>query len=452
MKERAEPRSNYFQNGNSSNGGSSSSRGKLKNEFAKRRIETLMKIKRFIFFMLTMGFGSVVATTTLSEIEVSNQRLVRQIDAYMQNYSDFSGAVLIAKAGEVVFSRGYGYANDDLGVLNTPQTKFRIASLAKSFTSMAIMQLQEQGLLSVRDPLSRFIPDYPDGNKITIHHLLTHSSGVQNYYKHFSDVCHCRSVDELVIALKAWPLDFEPGSQFRYSNSGYVLLAHIIETVSGKKYGNFLRENIFDPLKMNDSGQDDSESVLKDHAIGYVKINYALQKVPSILGPITLVGNGDLYSSVQDLYKWDQALEAEKIVSKRSLEAIFTPHVVMEGSPTRGHGYGWFVDEYLGKRVIEYSGGLRGFSSKYIKFIDDQITIILLTNVETEDPEQFSKIYGGLAEICIVSSKGSLLLGRNDPYLGEISIDGAIRMMILAFPNTPQTKFRIASLTNHSPQ
>jgi len=366
-----------------------------------------MGSKQFVLFVLMMSFGAVDAVAAPPEIEVSNQRLAEQIDVYMQDYSDFSGAVLIAKASEVVFSKGYGYANEDLGVLNTPQTEFRIASLTKPFTAMAIMQLQERSFLSVQDPLSKYIPDFPDGNKITIHHLLTHSSGVQNYYQHFSDVCHCTSINELVTAFKHWPLDFEPGCQFRYSNSGYVLLAYIIETVSGKKYGNFLQENIFDPLKLNDSGQDSSESVLKDHAIGYVKINHALQKVPPIHAPITLVGNGDLYSSVQDLYKWDQALAAGGIVSKKSLEEIFIPHVLMEGSLIRGHGYGWFVDERLGKRVIEYSGALRGFLSKYIKFIDDQITIILLTNVEIGDPEQFAKIYEGLTEICSSST------GRN---------------------------------------
>jgi CubicO group peptidase (beta-lactamase class C family) len=364
---------------------------------SSKREKPKMKIRLF-FVLLMMGIGRMDAY-----IEASNQGLAQKIDAYLQEFGDFTGAVLVAKRGEIVLSKGYGHANDDLGVPNTPQTKFRIASLTKPFTAMAIMQLQEQNLLSVQDPLSKYIPDYPNGDQITIHHLLMHSSGVQNYHQHFADIRDSASVDELVRVFKHWPLDFEPGSQFRYSNSGYVLLAHIIETVSGKKYGNFLKENIFDPLGMNNSGQDISESVLNDHAIGYAKINHELQKVPSIHSPITLIGNGDLYSSVEDLFRWDLALEAERIVGKKSLEAIFNPHVLMEGSSTRGHGYGWFVDECPGKRIIEYSGALRGFLSKYVKFIDDQVTIIMLTNVEVEDRDQFFKIYDGLAAICYSS-------------------------------------------------
>ena len=156
------------------------------------------------------------------------------------------------------------------------------------------------------------------------------------------------------------------------------------------KYDHFLQDNIFKPFEMHNSGHN-------PESIGYVEINGERQSVPPISNPTILIGNGDLCSSVEDLYRWDQALHTGKIVSKKSLEAIFFPHVFMVGSTTRSHGYGWFKDEQLNKKVIEYSGALRGFLSKYIRFIDDQVTIILLTNLENQD--QFSQMWNDFAAI-----------------------------------------------------
>lgn len=158
---------------------------------------------------------------------ISEQFLPQKIAAYMERYSDFSGAVLVGKKGEIIFSKGYGLANDELKVLNSPQTRFRIASLTKLFIAVAMMQLQERGLLNVQDTLSKYVPDYPNGDRITIHHLLTHTSGIPNYYKHFADVRFSANVKEMVAAFKKWSIEFEPGARFCYSNSGYAILAYI---------------------------------------------------------------------------------------------------------------------------------------------------------------------------------------------------------------------------------
>ncbi len=340
-----------------------------------------------LLVIATVGFGG----TFRKSAHLSPDRLLAQkIDTYIQSYGDFNGAVLVTRNGKIIICQGYGYANYELEIPNAPQTKFRIASLTKSFTAVAAMHLQERNLLRVQDSLAKYIPNYPDGEKITIHHLLTHTSGIPNYYSHFSDVAHCINLEEMISAIKKWPLEFQAGSRYRYSNTGYLLLAYIIEKASGESYENFLYENIFKPLGMNSTGHVNSKVAIKNHALGYAKESDKIATAPPINAPITLLGNGDLYSCLEDMLLWDQALDTEKIVSLQTLNCMFTPHVITSNSSKRAHGYGWFIDEFLNKRIVEYSGALRGFLSKHVKFIDDKITIIVLSNLENQ--EEFCKI------------------------------------------------------------
>ena len=313
----------------------------------------------------------------------------KRVDTYLNELGNFSGVVLITQKDEIILKKGYGFASYEFDVQNTSQTKFPIASNTKSFTAAAILILQERNLLSVYDKIDTYIPGFPYGDTITIHHLLTHTSGIQNYYKNWQDVCLCESLENMVNAFKAWPLDFEPGSKYTYSNSGYTILAYIIEKVSGLKYEEFLSENIFKPLQMNNSGSNNADIIVKNKAYGYLSKNNAIYKAPMVNNSVTLLGNGDIYSSLEDMYKWDQALNAEKLLTKKSLDNMFFAHISMENS-SRAHGYGWFIDTKCNKRVVEYSGALIGFLSKVTRFIDESITIVILTNVE--DQEQFFKI------------------------------------------------------------
>ncbi len=269
---------------------------------------------------------------------------------------------------------------------NTPKTKFQIASNTKSFTAFAIMHLQQKNLLNTQDKLNKYINDYQNGDKVTIHHLLTHTSGIPNYYKYWNDVVHSKNLEQMVSSFKSWPLDFEPGTNYSYSNSGYTLLAYIIEKVSGLTYEEFLKENIFKPLGMHDTGSYNLKLV-NNRASGYIYEDNIIYNAETPNNPVTLLGNGDLYSSLEDLYKWDRELQKNK-------DLIFTPHIPMEDSPSRAHGYGWFIDKKFDKRIVEYSGSLRGFLSRIIKFIDDDITVIILSNLE--DREEFNIIYEGL--------------------------------------------------------
>lgn len=319
-----------------------------------------------------------------------------KIDNYLKN-GNFNGTILITHHEKIILKKGYGYANFEYNIANTPQTKFLIASNTKSFTALAIMQLQEKKLLTIHDKLNKYIPDFPHGDTITIHHLLTHSSGIKNYYKQWADVCNCKNLEEMVTRFKVWDLEFEPGTRYNYSNSNYTLLAYIIEKVSGINYEEFLRENIFKPLGMNNTGSDDGKRIIKNKSYRYISENNTVINAPAIHNPITLLGNGDLYSCLDDMYLWNQALKTEKIITKKSIDTIFTQHFPMENSSTRAHGYGWFIDKKCNKKVIEFSGALIGSLSMIMKFTDDDVTIIIMTNVE--DLNQFSKICDDLPKM-----------------------------------------------------
>ncbi len=302
-----------------------------------------------------------------------------EVDAYIQPYlegNNFSGAVLIARKGKVLVSKGYGMANYEFGVRNTPQTKFHIASVSKPFTAVAIMILEERKLLSTDDRLTKFIPDYPNGDKITLHHLLTHTSGIPNIndfpdYDRESKFPH--SPGDLVEMFKQKPLEFQPGERYRYGNSNYNLLAYIIEKVSGQGYGEFLQENIFAPLEMKNIGHDGrARSLLENRASGYVPAGISgLENAPYLDWSIK-TGSGSLYSTIEDLYKFDRALYTDKILKKATLERMF-----VEG---RGNSYGWFVRKRFHRRVTAANGRSPGFTASFERFVDDDVCVIVLSN------------------------------------------------------------------------
>jgi CubicO group peptidase (beta-lactamase class C family) len=237
-----------------------------------------------------------------------------------------SGSVLVEQNG-MLFDRGYGLADIVAHIPNTPQTRFRIGSITKQFTAMAILMLQDRGKLHVQDHICRYIPACPsDWQPITIAELLTHTSGIPDY-TNFSDFVATwtqpTTPEELIARFKDMPLDFPPGSVFRYSSSGYVLLGYIIERVSDESYATFLREHIFVPLKMTNTGYDSTHPSLPQHATGY----YSDYSKPDAYDPSVLYAAGALYSTVEDLYLWDQALMMQKLVSRQALDAMFTVHI-----------------------------------------------------------------------------------------------------------------------------
>jgi CubicO group peptidase (beta-lactamase class C family) len=268
-------------------------------------------------------------------------------------------------------------ANYELGVANTPRTKFHVASVSKPFTATAIMLLEERGLLKVDDPLSKYVPDYPNGDRITIHHLLTHTSGIPNVNE-FPDYDAKSKFPQtpasLVELFKARPLTMQPGERYSYSNSNYNVLALVVEKVSGRSFGEFLEESVFSVLGMKDTGHDASPArLLANRASGYVPAGVSGLENAPFLDWTVKTGNGSLYSTVEDLYRWDRALYGEKLLKRATLERMFTAHVP-------NVGYGWFVSKRHDRRAIRMSGRSPGFGAEIQRYVDDDVFVAVLSN------------------------------------------------------------------------
>jgi CubicO group peptidase (beta-lactamase class C family) len=312
------------------------------------------------------------------------------------------GSVLLAKDGRVILSRGYDLANIELAVPNKPKTKFRLGSITKQFTATAILQLQEQGKLRVTDPISKYIPDTPPAwSNVTIHHLLTHTSGIHSYTdKDYPN--HMREPVgtplDFIKRFRNFPLDFDPGTKFAYDNSGFFLLGVIIEQVSGEKYENYLRKNILEPLQMADTGYDWPSTILKDRASGYSKDRAGKRVNAAYLDMGQPYAAGSLYSTVLDLYKWDRALYTTKVLSAKSIEAAFTPNE-FDWGPGIKYGYGWGVSQVHGHKAVGHGGGINGFSTVIWRAIEEDAVSIVLSN--RDDAGNIGKVGKDLLELLL---------------------------------------------------
>lgn len=290
---------------------------------------------------------------------------------------EFSGVVLAARDGEIVLRQAYGFADVAREIPNTVETRFQIASVGKTLTATAIMQLVQRGQLHLQSPISNYLPDLPRAwRSVTVEQLLAHTSGIPDYFSFGEFENEMNLTPEGVITIaKKYPLDFDAGSDFEYSNTNYVLLGKIIENVSGETYAEFLRENIFDRLQMNATGRDENNAPL---AVGYVAFAQ-----PARTFPITnALGDGDLLSTVDDLYKFDRALYDENFLTRELRERMFAP------IGKNHYGLGWEVETRHGKRIVSHSGGINGFATELMRFPDDDAVIIVLSNLEASDAAQ----------------------------------------------------------------
>lgn len=303
------------------------------------------------------------------------------LDEFMQasaNIKGFSGAVLVTKQNKVLLKKGYGLADREWNIANTPDTKFRVGSVTKQFTAACILQLTEAGKLSLDDKLSKFYPDFPKGDSVTIHMLLNHTSGIANYtaIPGFEKIGRLSwSKDSMISFFKNKPYDFSPGTKFSYTNSGYFLLGNIIEKVSGQAYEKYLQQNIFDKLGMKNSGTDKLDSVLQYRARGYAKAGKKTVNADyiSMEWPFSA---GVIFSTLDDLYKWDRALYENKILSEASRKKMFTPG-------KSNYGYGFVIDSLENHLRIWHNGGIPGFSANISRFVNDDICTVVFSNNET---------------------------------------------------------------------
>ena len=320
------------------------------------------------------------------------QTKAEEVDKLLELYHDygkFNGSALVAEQGKIVYKKGVGMANMEWDIENTTDTKHRLGSITKQFTAMVILQLAAEGKLDLQAPISDYLPDYPNGHspQITTHHLLTHTSGIPNYTA-FPGFFKDQSRDpytpeEFVKKFEDEKLDFTPGEKFTYSNSGYFLLGVIIEKVSGKTYEAMLQENIFTPLNMNDSGYDHHGEILKNRATGYEKQGNEFVNSKYIDMSIPYAA-GSLYSTVEDLYLWDQALYTNKMLSKEYMALYFKPYIQAWGN--NHYAYGWGVGkDVIGNTTdsiytISHGGGINGFNTNISRSPSDKTLIVLLNN------------------------------------------------------------------------
>ena len=343
--------------------------------------------KNIILPFLLIAFLCFCQTATLSAQQSDIQKKVDDyINAYVQ-MKQFSGSILIAKDGQVLVSKGYGKSSYQFNIENTPQTKFRIGSLTKGFTAVCIMQLVEHNKLSLDDKLIKFIPDYPRGNEITIKHLLTCTSGIPNHTE-FKDFDNDRRVYHFTLlqtieTFKSKPLEFNPGEKFNYSSSNYILLGFIIEQISKMPYVNYIQQNIFEPLKMENSGFEKPEDIINFMAQGYCFRNNEIKNA-KFRDMSNASASGALYSNVEDLYIWDRALYTEKLITKESLNTLFTPF-------KDNYAFGWGVINIFNHKMITHSGEIDGFTSNISRFTDDDICIIILSNFEQTPISRINK-------------------------------------------------------------
>jgi D-alanyl-D-alanine carboxypeptidase len=315
----------------------------------------------------------------------STSRAIDQVMSAVYRPNEPGAAVVVVKAGRVVFRKAYGQANVELGVPLQPDSVMPIASLSKAFTAAGILLLAEQGKLSVQDDISRFLPAFRTrGARVTVEHLLTHTSGISSLTE-TSDLRAAASQEGKVADVvgdwvKDLPPDAAPGERWAYSNWGYNLLAAVIEQVSGTSYPEFVQRFVLGPLGMTRTYYEDRRRVIPLRASGYdVQPDTVLNVLPSRGRSYQPGGSGSWLSTVDDMVRWSEALDGALLLSRESLNRMFTPYHLKDGSSTR-YGYGWDLGEYEGRRVQEHQGGVPGFLSHIVRMPDDRVLVVVLSN------------------------------------------------------------------------
>ncbi len=357
-------------------------------------------------------------------------RMEQVVQSYVSS-KQFMGSVLVARDKDVLFSKGYGSANLEWDIPNTPTTKFRLGSVTKQFTAAAILLLEERGKLKIEDPIKKVLPDAPAAwDKITLFHVLTHTAGIPNFTSlpEYPKLEPFPITPEQIVGLfRDKPLEFSPGEKMEYSNSGYILLGYLIEKVSGESYQDFIQKNIFTPLGMKDSGYDSNSAIIPRRAAGYapgengpVNAGYVHMSIP--------FSAGALYSTAEDLLRWEQGLFGGKLLSAESLAKMTAPF-------KSDYAFGLIVRTVKGRKVIEHAGGIEGFNTYLAYFPEDKLTVVALGNLNGSAPEQIGNSLAALAhgdKVILPSERKEItvlpkILGE---YVGTYQLEPKVNIMI----------------------
>ena len=379
------------------------------------------------FGLRYVAFGLLLATLGLAQ-DVSRMDEVVQ---YNVSNKKFMGSVLVARGEEILLNKGYGSANLEWNIPNSPATKFRLGSVTKQFTAAAILLLEERGKLKTDDPVKKFMSDAPTAwEKITIYHLLTHTSGIPNFTSfpdYPSQKPFAATPEKLVARFRDKPLDFPPGEKWSYSNSGYILLGYLLEKASGESYEKFVRENIFGPLGMKDSGYDSNSAIIPRRASGYGPGKDGPMNAEFIHMSIPFSA-GALYSTTEDLLRWQRGLFGGKLLSAASLAKMTTPF-------KDDYACGVGVRTVNGRRVIDHGGGIEGFNTFLAYYPDDKLTVVALSNLNGGAPQQIVSQLAAIArgeKVELPSERKEISVAPKilEQFVGTYQLAPKVNMMI----------------------
>lgn len=309
------------------------------------------------------------------------------------------GVFMVAQNGKTIYQNAFGKANLELDVNLTAENVFQLGSMTKQFTAVAVLMLEQQGKLNVTDPVSKFIPDYPAGDRIMIHHLLTHTSGIKDFTKMpaLSSIAQKEMTPEMMVAFfKNEPVDFAPGEKFEYNNSGYVLLGYIIELVSGERYEDFIKKNIFEKVGMSQSCYASDKQIINKRAYGYHKKEHGYVNKTMISFSVPF-SSGSLMSTTGDMLKWQNALNQHLLLNAAETEKAFDKYQLSTGK-TFNYGYGWHIKEIKGVPDREHGGSIFGFKTMGVYIPGKDIYVIGMSNCDCNSP---TKTTGDIAALAL---------------------------------------------------
>jgi CubicO group peptidase (beta-lactamase class C family) len=377
--------------------------------------------------LLQHAIAFTAVASVLCAAHVRADERSAQFEQYFKACVDvlhFNGAVLVKHHGQTLVSRGFGHANVEHQVSNTPQTKFRIGSITKSFTSMLVLLQQQAGKLSVDDPINQYLNDPPAAwAPIKIHHLLQHTAGIYEFTEsadYLTRQAHLGRPEKLVSIFRDKPLAFTPGDRHEYSNSGYLLLGLILEKVSGQSYESLVQDQIFRPLGMRDSGYDRHASIVPHRAAGYSRIGKSTRNAPYV-DIAAVQAAGALYSTVEDLATWDAALTAGKLLTPEMYKLLYTPG---KGK----YAYGWVVENRSGRRYLWHTGAIDGFSSYIVRCPEEQSCVVVLSNFDSGAPHRMGNELMAIAfgeEYRLPRQHQAIAMdpAKYDAYVGRYELD-----------------------------
>lgn len=378
-----------------------------------------------VAFQITEGRATAVTLPwEPSETWERKDEVDEYVEAEMQRRKIPGLSVAVLRNGEIIKVKGYGRANVELNVAATPETIYQSGSVGKQFTATLVMMLVEEGKLSLDDHIGKYIPDAPALWKdITLRHLLTHTSGISSSHYQKINMRQDYTEDELVQAIAALPLDFQPGDQWSYSNAGYQVLGVLLHKATGKFYGDLLREKIFEPLGMTTARVISEADIVPHRADGYRLVDGEWKNQEWVSPTLNTTADGALYLTALDMAKWDAALSTEKLLKRASLDLMWTPAKLNDGKAVSfGYGFGWMTGDLRGHPFVRHGGGWQGFSTHILRYVGDKLTVIVLANLGEVNTATIADGIVGLYEPELAPAEHTATQVDPkifDPYVGE---------------------------------